>query len=233
MEKRTKEKGITLIALVVTIIILIILAGVSINLVLGDHGIVTNAKRGKVTYSEEQAREKLELILAELQTEKITNDELEEYDHKINKRIQESGMEINDNIVTVDGWKFQIDRSVPKIGARIGDGKAIAIDTPYIGTTSFTTKLSYLYQQEQIESYTYIIDGVEITKQELEYTKEELEAESIHTVKVIANYKDGETIESNEITLKTEPRTYLYNNRRWMYSSNRRMESRSKARRYK
>ena len=42
-----KNKGITLVALVVTIIVLIILAGVSINLVLGNNGIITMAKRAK------------------------------------------------------------------------------------------------------------------------------------------------------------------------------------------
>ena len=42
---KTKEmKGITLVALVVTIVVLLILAGVSINLVLGDNGIITKAK---------------------------------------------------------------------------------------------------------------------------------------------------------------------------------------------
>ena len=42
---RFKEKeGITLIALVVTIIVLIILAGVSINLLFGQYGVVTKAK---------------------------------------------------------------------------------------------------------------------------------------------------------------------------------------------
>ena len=34
------KKGITLIALVVTVVVLIILAGVSINAVLGDNGII-------------------------------------------------------------------------------------------------------------------------------------------------------------------------------------------------
>ena len=42
------NKAITLIALVVTIIVLIILAGVSINLVLGDNGIITKAKHHSV-----------------------------------------------------------------------------------------------------------------------------------------------------------------------------------------
>ena len=42
-----KERGITLMALVITIIVLIILAGVSINLVLGENGIVNMSKRAK------------------------------------------------------------------------------------------------------------------------------------------------------------------------------------------
>jgi len=58
-ENLKNKKGITLIALVVTIIVLIILAGVSISLVLGDNGIVTKAKEAKqnmqVAANEEQA----------------------------------------------------------------------------------------------------------------------------------------------------------------------------------
>ncbi len=42
-----KQKGITLVALVVTIVVLLILAGVSINLVLGDNGIVKKAQEAK------------------------------------------------------------------------------------------------------------------------------------------------------------------------------------------
>ena len=47
-EKRIQEnKGITLIALVVTIVVLIILATVSINAVFGDNGIIKKAERAK------------------------------------------------------------------------------------------------------------------------------------------------------------------------------------------
>ena len=42
------NKGITLVALVVTIVVLLILAGVSINLVLGDNGIVKKAQDAKI-----------------------------------------------------------------------------------------------------------------------------------------------------------------------------------------
>ena len=41
------KKGITLVALVVTIVVLLILAGVSINLVLGDNGIIAKAKEAQ------------------------------------------------------------------------------------------------------------------------------------------------------------------------------------------
>ena len=50
---KTKEmKGITLVALVVTIVVLLILAGVSINLVLGDNGIVKKAQDAKTKSAE-------------------------------------------------------------------------------------------------------------------------------------------------------------------------------------
>ena len=45
--KNKKQSGITLVALVVTIVVLLILAGVSINLVLGENGLITQAKEAK------------------------------------------------------------------------------------------------------------------------------------------------------------------------------------------
>ena len=49
------NKGITLVALVVTIVVLLILAGVSISLVLGQNGLISNAKdaRNKTLEAEE------------------------------------------------------------------------------------------------------------------------------------------------------------------------------------
>ena len=55
-----KEKGITLVTLVVTIIVLIILAGVSLNATLGDNGIITQAQK---------AKENMELARAEEETQ--------------------------------------------------------------------------------------------------------------------------------------------------------------------
>ena len=47
MNKLKSKKGITLVALVVTTVVLLILAGVSINAVLGDNGIITKAKEAQ------------------------------------------------------------------------------------------------------------------------------------------------------------------------------------------
>ena len=45
-----KEKGITLVALVVTIVVLLILAGVSISLVLSNNGVINKAKDARTQY---------------------------------------------------------------------------------------------------------------------------------------------------------------------------------------
>lgn len=67
-----KSKGITLVSLVVTIIVLIILAGVSINAILGENGIITIAKQAKENM--ELAQEKEQTKLNELYTQISTED---------------------------------------------------------------------------------------------------------------------------------------------------------------
>ncbi len=52
---KNKEQGVTLIALVVTIVILIILAGVSMTMVLGDNGLFTQSKTAANKMAEAEA----------------------------------------------------------------------------------------------------------------------------------------------------------------------------------
>lgn len=59
------NKGITLIALIVTIIVLLILAGVSIVMLLGDNGILNQASRAKEETKKVTAREEIELLVQE------------------------------------------------------------------------------------------------------------------------------------------------------------------------
>ena len=67
---KTKEmKGITLVALVVTIVVLLILAGVSINSVLGENGIIIKAKEAAEKTDAAQEREMIERNLLEQELE--------------------------------------------------------------------------------------------------------------------------------------------------------------------
>ena len=64
-EKELKEKGITLIALVITVVILIILATVTLNVVLGEGGLIQRAQQAKELTEQVQKDEQDELKGAE------------------------------------------------------------------------------------------------------------------------------------------------------------------------
>ncbi len=57
------QKGITLIALVITIIVLLILAGVSIAMLTGENGILTQANSSKSETNKSEAIERISLAL--------------------------------------------------------------------------------------------------------------------------------------------------------------------------
>ena len=63
------NKGITLIALVVTIIVLLILAGVSIAMLTGDNGILGRAKEASTQTAITNARDEISMKVAECVTE--------------------------------------------------------------------------------------------------------------------------------------------------------------------
>ncbi len=59
--KNKQERGITLIALVVTIVVLLILAGVSISLVLNNNGVISKSKDARDKYAEAQTNDEKQL----------------------------------------------------------------------------------------------------------------------------------------------------------------------------
>ena len=90
MNKKLKQKrGITLISLVVTIIVLIILAGISISLLFGKSGIITRAKKGQEIVDVSTAQDRLELVKSEIPLKEIENKDstvnLNNYLEELNK----------------------------------------------------------------------------------------------------------------------------------------------------
>lgn len=92
--KKTKEKGITLIALVITIIVLLILAGVSLNMIIGDNGILNQAKTATVKQRFAKYKEELELGMYGKIT--VAGEPLKNY-------IQSITSEDTDNFVVING----------------------------------------------------------------------------------------------------------------------------------
>ena len=94
------EKGITLIALVITIIVLLILAGVSIAMLTGENGILTQAQSAKEKSSVAEEKEKIALAYNAVKTKnkggnvtvKDLNDEFNASD--TNATAQEDGTNI-------------------------------------------------------------------------------------------------------------------------------------------
>lgn len=62
-------KGITLIALVITIIVLLILAGVTISMVVGNNGVLSQAKKSAQNTKVGEIKDEIELIRADYEVE--------------------------------------------------------------------------------------------------------------------------------------------------------------------
>ena len=93
-----KEQGITLIALVITIIILLILAGITISAITGDNGIIRNTKNAKE--ETEIANEKEIVEKATIQAmgnNKYGNIEESELQNALDKETDKGKTEVTNN----------------------------------------------------------------------------------------------------------------------------------------
>ena len=120
MMRKRQENGITLIALVITIIVLLILAGVTIAMLTGDNGIISKAMQAKIRT--EEAKE----------TEETGLNEIENY---INGKSAEAGVVVQDlKSIKGDGTEGEV------IGEKVSDGAGGVVPIPsgfyYVGGTA-------------------------------------------------------------------------------------------------
>ena len=108
------NKGITMIALIVTIIILLILAGVTIAFLTGENGILNKASTAAETTKKANAKERLKVELMAIQTEDLVDGKeanLDSLDAN-QEQLNEKGIEIagsgNSRDVTLDGYTFKV-----------------------------------------------------------------------------------------------------------------------------
>ena len=81
------EKAITLIALVVTIVILLILAGVTITMTLGQNGLFTRAREGRAAYEESEVRDDLSMLITQYTWDKAS----EKTDKSLGDYLKDNG----------------------------------------------------------------------------------------------------------------------------------------------
>ena len=123
-------KGITLIALVVTIIILLILAGVSIAMLTGNNGVLTQAKSAKENTRVGEVQEKVKLAAQAALTDNLGNGiEKEKFQEELNNMFtqgEQVDLEYDETnkkyTVTVD--KYEVE--VSNMGA-VGEAKEAVI----------------------------------------------------------------------------------------------------------
>lgn len=86
---RRNERAITLIALVVTIVVLLILAGVSISMLTGENGIITQAGKAKENARAGEINELKSLWLYERRTAEETNQEVKTLSTFLSELVQD------------------------------------------------------------------------------------------------------------------------------------------------
>ena len=121
------EKAITLIALVVTIVILLILAGVTITMTLGQNGLFIKAQAGRKEYEQAEVREDLSMLITQYTWDKAA----EKTDKSLGDYLKDNGatsVKANADGTTLEveykGYVFTVNKdsgeitSVSKAGSR-------------------------------------------------------------------------------------------------------------------
>lgn len=116
------EKGITLIALVVTIVVLLILAAVTIVMTFGENGIIQKSKNAKNSTIKATADDEVELAVSNLKMEKVVRDMTAEERRKyleddLKKIDKDSTVTINESKLDIiyRGFSYSVDDDL-KIG---------------------------------------------------------------------------------------------------------------------
>ena len=173
------NKGITLIALVITIIVLLILAGVTITALSGENGLLTRASDASRETEIASVKEQAQIDITNWMTEKIKNGEnafLEDWqeikqildeansgaENKYYKNVTEEGVETpNGYIIPIE--ELYIVEPKPVFDANnLTIGEAINVENYGKKVTNYTKKTSAMSTEiwrlfYQDNNYTYLI----------------------------------------------------------------------------
>lgn len=163
-EKKEEKvnKGITLIALVITIVILLILAGVTIATLTGENGVLNKANTAKEETKKEEYKEILKLIGNGLRPDKEVNrwsskKYIDEYEQKILKEETFKEAEINrvsDEaiiVITKEGWVYKITENEVKYIGTQGETDIPTLEESNIKFEYNPSPLNNLWTNESVK----------------------------------------------------------------------------------
>lgn len=105
LKNQKSNSAITLIALIITIIVLLILAGVTLNMVMGENGLFGKAKESKEEWKKAEADEILKTKSYEVQIEKNGNATLQDFVNYLEKDKQNEFLIMLKDGTTISGEK--------------------------------------------------------------------------------------------------------------------------------
>ena len=199
------NKGITLIALVITIIILIILAGVAVNLSLGENGIFNRAKTAREQYKMAEVKEKIELAIVDIQSEKISKGEqctidtiISELPGKvdgltISKDGENAKGKYNDCDFTIDpNLKLTIEGYTPSTGGGTSGGTGGGSTPTTILVDSITlNKTTLTLDEASSETLTVTISPTNATNKEVTWSTSKSSVATVDTTGKITAVAEG------------------------------------------
>lgn len=109
---KKNDTGITLVALVITIIVMLILAGVAINLTIGENGLIVKTQQAKNEYQKVAVKEELELGIIDVMAKVPQDNELSMNDYIVKELPNHLKQEIvmNEDLTGIyKGYEYWID----------------------------------------------------------------------------------------------------------------------------
>ena len=234
--QESRNTGITLIALVVTIVVLLILVGITINLLFNSDGVIHSAQNSKEQQEIAEIREKMELAKMPVHVAGLGKYDVGKYWKQLESEqiIADQTIDViptgegNYEVTTVPGYVFEVTLEPSKENIQnilidyIGKGENLNIGIKLVNVTTSSIEIE-LVRTEGASGFQYSIKkqgeeyGVAEEKEETHHTYSNLEQGGIYTIKVEAT-KKGEpkvverTVQVGEIPLAIALKNITWNN---------------------
>ncbi len=232
--KAKNKRGITLISLIVTIIVLLLLTGIPIVMMVGEDGIIQKSHEAKAQVEQAEEQKELDLKLSEYVLEKETTDiEINDFVERLEKEGKVKSHTQNDDgsydVETDSGYSAEIKPDFDNPGDTVTNVEGKKDELPpkitlfdlksttnsitvnvKVNTREKETTIKCFYKENKEDEYKEIDDIEEVTgdpevAQKI-WTIQELTQKTVYDIKIETTNDRGTTTEEKSIETKEMPR---------------------------